>query len=218
MSTPDDAATLDAAVAAALRVLAPDGLDAVLQSIVETARLVFRAAACSIATVGGDELVYRVADGAGAAEIVGVRMPVARGIAGFVASSGQTLAVDEVRADPRFATDVAERTGYVPTSILAAPIAHGDDMLGVFSVLDRGADGPRGVAALDVASAFARQAAGVLQAEALLRPGAGGGTSSQLAEIVTAFAALAAAGDSERDTATKLLVDFAAYARRRGRR
>ena len=81
MSTPDDAATLDAAVAAALRVLAPDGLDAVLQSIVETARLVFRAAACSIATVGGDELVYRVADGVGAAEIAGVRMPVARGIA-----------------------------------------------------------------------------------------------------------------------------------------
>jgi GAF domain-containing protein len=214
---------LAVAVAAALRVLAPDGLDGVLQSTVETARLVFGAEACSIATVDGatGELVYRVADGAGAAEIVGVRMPLARGIGGFVASSGQTLSVDEVHRDPRFAVDVAERTGYVPTSILAAPIAHGDQMLGVLSVLDRGADGPQGVAALDIASAFAHQAAGVLEAEALLRPvdpAPDGGAGASLAEIVTAFAALAALGDSERDTAARLLADFAAYARRRGRR
>jgi GAF domain-containing protein len=215
----DDA--LAASVAAALRVLVPDGLDGVLQAIVETARLVFRAAACSIAVVDGaaGELVYRVADGAGATEIVGMRMSVARGIGGFVAASGQTLAVDEVGSDPRFAGDVAERTGYVPTTILAAPIAHGDETLGVLSVLDRGSEGPQGVAALDVASAFARQAAGVLQAEALLAPGTpAGDTATQLTEIVTAFAALATLGDSERDTATRLLADFAAYARRRGRR
>jgi GAF domain-containing protein len=224
-TTGSDDDGLAAAAVAALRVLAPDGLDDVLQSIVETALLVFRAAACSIATVdsASSELVYRVADGAGAAEIVGVRMPVARGISGFVASSGQTLAVDEVRSDPRFAADVAERTGYVPASILAAPIAHGDRTLGVFSVLDRGPDGPQGVAALDIASAFARQAAGVLEAETILRPldpSADGdtGAGAPVAEIVTAFAALAALGDSERDTAARLLADFAAYARRRGRR
>jgi GAF domain-containing protein len=47
------------------------------------------------------------------------------------------LAVDDVRSDPRFGRDVAERTGYVPRSILAMPLQTDQAMLGVLSVLDR---------------------------------------------------------------------------------
>ena len=39
--------------------------------------------------------------------------------------------------DPRFASDVAEDTGYVPKGLMAAPLLHEEGALGVLSVLDR---------------------------------------------------------------------------------
>ena len=39
--------------------------------------------------------------------------------------------------DPRFATDVAEGTGYVPSGLMAAPLLHEERALGVLEVLDR---------------------------------------------------------------------------------
>ena len=103
------------------------------------------------------ELVYVASVGAGAAETIGLRLPLGRGIAGYAAASGETVAVDDVTHDPRFARDVAERTGYVPRSVLVAPIMRGDDVLGVLSVLDR--TQPAGAAALDLAARSARASA-----------------------------------------------------------
>lgn len=142
-----------------------EAADAVLQSVVSTGRAVFGAAACSIALLdaAGEQLVFRVADGEGADAIVGVAVPASRGIAGWALVSGQSLAVGDVRADVRFAADTAERTGYVPTKILAAPLIVEGDAVGVIEVLDPGAvsDGERG---LDVLGRFADLAAMVLAA------------------------------------------------------
>jgi hypothetical protein len=52
-------------------------------------------------------------------------------------SSGQSIAIDDVRRDPRFAQDVAESTGYIPDSILAAPVETRSDTMGLLEVLDR---------------------------------------------------------------------------------
>jgi signal transduction protein with GAF and PtsI domain len=115
------------------------GVDAALGRCVEATRALFGAAACSIALVDGDgsTLTYVASDGAGAEEIVGVSMPVSRGIAGWAAMSGQPIAVRDVQSDPRFARDVAESTHYVPTAIYAAPMLDSDgEVLGVVSVLD----------------------------------------------------------------------------------
>ena len=101
-------------------------------------RLAVGAASVSIARVDGNELLYEAAEGAGAHNVIGLRLPSNSGIAGYVAHTGQSLVVDEVQADPRFARDVAERVGYVPTSILAVPVAdENDQVVGVVSVLDR---------------------------------------------------------------------------------
>ena len=106
---------------------------------VAAVRALFGAAACSCALVDPDgaTLTFVAADGAGAAEIVGVSLPVSRGIAGWAVMSGQPIAARDVRADPRFARDVAESTQYVPESIMAAPMFDRDgETLGVVSVLD----------------------------------------------------------------------------------
>jgi GAF domain-containing protein len=140
-----------------------DAAQAVLQSVVSTARAVFGAAACSIALVdqSGEQLVFRVADGEGADAIVGVSVPAARGIAGWALLSGQSIAVGDVAADVRFAADTAERTGYIPRVILAAPVLADGDAIGVIEVLDPGsaADGERG---LDILGRLADHAALVL--------------------------------------------------------
>jgi signal transduction protein with GAF and PtsI domain len=118
-------------------------LEDVLGRSVRATRALFAAAACSVALVDdeGETLTYVVADGAGAKEIVGVSIPVGRGIGGWAAMSGQPIAVRDVQSDPRFARDVAESTNYVPSAILAAPLVTPDgDVIGVTSVLDASVD------------------------------------------------------------------------------
>jgi signal transduction protein with GAF and PtsI domain len=118
--------------------LAP-GVDPALGRCVEATRSLFGAAACSIALVGedGGTLEFVASDGAGSEEIVGVTIPVSRGIAGWAAMSGQPIAVRDVQTDARFARDVAESTRYVPDAIYAAPMLDADgEVLGVASVLD----------------------------------------------------------------------------------
>jgi signal transduction protein with GAF and PtsI domain len=115
------------------------GADAALGRCVEATRALFNAAACSIALVDpdGSTLEFVASDGAGAEEIVGVSIPVSRGIAGWAAMSGQPIAVRDVQSDARFARDVAESTRYLPTAIFAAPMLDREgEVLGVVSVLD----------------------------------------------------------------------------------
>ena len=47
--------------------------------------------------------------------MLGVRLPLGRGIAGWVVTSGQAIAVSDVHRDQRFDAETAASTGYVPT-------------------------------------------------------------------------------------------------------
>ena len=126
-----------------------------LQAVCRAARLALDAAAVSIARLDGDTLVYEAADGQGQA-VVDTRLPISRGIAGYVARTSQALIIEQVSGDPRFARDIAERVGYVPESILATPIVdERGDVMGVLYVLDRGRHAGDTLA---IASAFADQA------------------------------------------------------------
>lgn len=110
---------------------------------VTAVRQLFDAAACSCALAAddGSALTFVAADGAGATEVIGVEVPVGRGLVGWAAMSGQPVAVRDVHADARFARDIAESTGYVPTSVFAAPFFDdGGEVLGVLEVLDPGID------------------------------------------------------------------------------
>jgi eukaryotic-like serine/threonine-protein kinase len=111
----------------------------VIEAIVRTAAGMFEAAAASIALTdpATGELVYEAAWGAGASEVVGMRLPPGAGIAGAVAQSGEAVAVPECRTDPRFATQVAAKTGYVPHTMLTTPLIREGRTIGVLALLDR---------------------------------------------------------------------------------
>jgi GAF domain-containing protein len=226
-------------------VLRPRGGEDFLQAIVETARLVFDAAACSIALLDEDEeeLEFRVAAGTGAEAIVGLRIPADRGIAGWAVVAGQPIAIDDVRQDPRFAADVAEKTGYVPISIMAMPLESEQRTFGVIEVLDRRQGGGEGADDMEVLALFARQATlavessqifanlakALFEAAALVAPGedvraalekraaAAPRARTELAELALLFHDLGRLGAEERLAAVRIAGDFLAYARKRQR-
>lgn len=117
----------------------PDIQPNLLEAVVKTSAGVFEAAACSISLVDPvtKELVYQASWGAGAKEIVGVRLPPGKGLAGSVVQSGEALAVPDCRNDSRFQAQIAAGTGYVPYTMLVLPLRQGERTIGALSVLDR---------------------------------------------------------------------------------
>ena len=95
-----------------------------LRSIVDVARAIFRARAASVFLLDGeaDELVFEAVSGEGEESLIGRRFPSSTGIAGWVLVTGQSLVLDDVSADPRFASQAAESTGYIPKAIMAVPL------------------------------------------------------------------------------------------------
>ena len=149
-----------AAIAAGL--LPGDDLHrALLRSIVDTARAIFRARAASVFLLDAeaDELVFEAVSGEGEESLVGRRFPSSTGIAGWVLVTGQSLVLDDVTADPRFASQAAQSTGYVPKAIMAVPLESGDRTLGVLEVLDRPSGERFTMAESDLLGMFAAQAA-----------------------------------------------------------
>ena len=135
----------------------PDASQGLMEAVVHTAAGVFGAAAASIALIDETtgELVYQSAWGAGAREIVGVRLPAGTGIAGIVVRSGVGEAVADCRSDPRFAARIAAGTGYVPYTMLVVPLQRGGWPIGALSVLDRRDGRSYGEDDLEPASLFA---------------------------------------------------------------
>jgi GAF domain-containing protein len=227
--------------------LKPPSYDELLRSIAEAARRIFDAKACSLALLDEEQeyLTFHVAAGYGEEQVKGMRVPVNQGIAGWVVTSGQPIAIADVTRDPRFARDVAESTGYVPQAILAMPLETDRGMLGVIEVLDRGPDSAGGGGEdMALLGLFANQAALAIEnsrifgqlGQALFAAAAGAAKkgslrqslqriaedetdpNAELAELAASFSELAAAGTAERRAATQLMAQFVTYVRSRRKR
>lgn len=154
------------------------GIDAppsLMEAIVRAAAGTFDAAAASIALLDeptGD-LVFQASWGAGAREILGVRLPPGQGINGHVAASGEPIVVADCRTDERFKAQIAAGTGYVPHTMLVVPLVRRERTIGTLSILDRrdgGAYGPADVSRGLLFADLARAALEVVPAEAAFAP------------------------------------------------
>ncbi len=76
-------------------------------------------------------------------ELPELRLPLERGIAGFVARTGEVVRTDAASADPRFDPSVDKATGYTTRTILAVPIREeaSGPVRGVVQVLNKSAGG-----------------------------------------------------------------------------
>lgn len=147
----------------------------VLQSIVEVARSIFGAAAASVFLLEQEtgDLVFEAVAGEGEALLPGTRFPSGTGIVGWTAQCGQPLVVDDVSDTPLFSREAAESTGYVPRSIMAAPLFHDGDCIGVLEVLDPGSRQRSDLNDLDSLGMLATEIAAVLELLVRVRPARG---------------------------------------------
>jgi GAF domain-containing protein len=188
-----------------------------LQSVVETARAIFRAKAASIFLLDEetDELVFEAVAGQGQDTLIGKRFPSSTGIAGWVAVTRQPLVVEDVGGDPRFAREAAESTGYVPKGLMAVPLVHEERTLGVLSVLDRPKQSKFSLAEMELLGQFGAQAAVAL--EVLLRGrrarSALDGSAEDLGLLARVAAHLDALPEERREAGLRLLTELEAVLR-----
>jgi GAF domain-containing protein len=151
--------------------LEPEAEERLLQSIVDATVRLFEAEAASIALFEKEpaRLEFRVAAGPMGAGAVGMSVAPTQGIAGYVYSTGESLALSDVASDPRFDRAAAERTGYVPRSIAAVPLVNGDETVGVLQVLDKHSAPSFTMRDMELLAVFATQAAAAIAATKVQR-------------------------------------------------
>ena len=162
---------MDALVAVAVRLTAADRLahlagDPALRAVAEAVASVLRVTAASVALhdAATGRLVFRAAAGPAGVGIVGLSIAAHEGIAGYVFSTGQALAVADVAMDPRFERTTAERTGYVPRSLLAVPLVDEAGIVGVMELLDRRDGAPFDLIDVEIATRMAAATTAVARA------------------------------------------------------
>ena len=129
--------------------------------VVDTAADLINATAAALFLLDEDseELVFEVALGSKAEEVMKFRVPMGHGLAGYVAATGQPIAVTDASQDPRFARDIAEAIDYIPTTVLCVPLILDYRVIGVIELLDKAGGEPFAARDMETLGRFANLAA-----------------------------------------------------------
>ena len=70
--------------------------------------------------------------------MVEIRLPIGKGLAGYVAEKGETIIIPDAYSDSRFNPDIDKRTGYHTNNMLCMPMKNKDGkIIGVFQLLNK---------------------------------------------------------------------------------
>jgi two-component system, NtrC family, sensor histidine kinase KinB len=120
-------------------------LDSMLQSLITQVRDYFQVDAVSVALLdeetgpdlaGAGELVFRIAVGEAADEVIGLRLAAGQGIAGWVLQTGEPALVAAAHDDARFYPGVDDRTDFFTRMMLAVPIKDEGRAIGVIEAIN----------------------------------------------------------------------------------
>jgi len=135
-------------------------LDALLRLILDTATRSIDADRGTLYLVDEQrgELWSKALQGSSMADI---RLPIGKGLAGFVAKTGETVNIADAYKDPRFNPEIDRRSGYKTRNVLCMPLRNKDGrIVGVFQFLNKregafGTDDESFIDALSVHAAIA---------------------------------------------------------------
>lgn len=158
-------------IGAAGLLAAPVAHNQLLDLIIQTAAQVLSARAASLFLIDHEtnEMVFEVAIGESSAQARKFRVPMGEGIAGWVAATGQPVAISDASKDPRFASGMAGNIGYVPKSILCIPLRSGDNIIGVVEIFDKTDGQPFTAADMQILGMFASEAAVAIEQSRVVR-------------------------------------------------
>jgi hypothetical protein len=75
-------------------------------------------------------------------ELLKIRIPPGKGIAGLVFSSGQPMAINDVSSEGSFWSHADEKTGFKTITLLATPLRTGNETIGVLEFVNRPGEPP----------------------------------------------------------------------------
>lgn len=106
-----------------------------IRTIMESARTLMNAERCSLFLVDREtKELYTSISG----EMEEVRIPISSGIAGYVATTGETLNIPDAYKDKRFNPEIDQKTGFKTKSILCMPIkAYSGEIVGVAQLVNK---------------------------------------------------------------------------------
>ena len=109
-----------------------------LQLLLEQAlrHLHLEAASIALMDANRQELVFQMAVGVSAEKMLGLRLKLGQGVAGWVAQNRQPVIVPDVKDDPRFYPEIDHLTGFRTRSVLCAPIQFEGYLLGIIECLN----------------------------------------------------------------------------------
>ena len=71
-------------------------------------------------------------------EVIEIRLPIGKGLAGYVAKTGEIVNIPDAYNDPRFNPEVDKKTGYKTHNMLTMPMRNKDGkIIGVFQMLNK---------------------------------------------------------------------------------
>ena len=113
-------------------------LDDVLSGIMEESCQALDVQVVSLALIDPADgmLVFKAATGPVKNQIIGTRMSVGAGIAGWVAEHGEGVISQDTETDERFDVHTDKRTGYKTKAIACAPIRYRGEVIGVLEALN----------------------------------------------------------------------------------
>lgn len=88
------------------------------------------------------DLKFLTAIGQVAEQLIDIKIPAGKGIAGFVFSSGQPMAIADVGEQESFYAEVDRQTGHSTQTILAVPLRHHGEIIGVLEYINRTGEPP----------------------------------------------------------------------------
>lgn len=137
------------------------GLNRLLALVLSSAVDVLKANAGSLLLFdhATKELVFQVVQGGSGKALRNKRIKNDEGIAGWVFTRKQPVIVDNVAIDPRFLDRIDKNFRFSTTAILAAPLLHKNNPIGVIEIINKKSGEKFNVADQELLMAFAAQAA-----------------------------------------------------------
>ncbi len=114
-------------------------LDVLLHRLLQMVTETLDAEAASLGLIDAErgELVFQVAVGTTGDKVENFRLPMGKGVAGWVAQHREPVRVHDAHADPRFLGHIDDATGFQTRSLLVLPLLHGGRILGVLEAINK---------------------------------------------------------------------------------
>lgn len=89
------------------------------------------------ADVNGRELYFATARGPKAQDVMDFRVPMSKGLVGFCAREGVSLAISDAEKDPRFFKEISVKIGYETKNVCCAPIQFEGRVYGAVELMNK---------------------------------------------------------------------------------